>query len=764
MKGGKNMSKKYCFLLFLIPFYLFSSELNQTVSFSIQNLQFKEYNGYDVVRLEGCTPMTAISEPELVVKPLSVLIPAGAMVKRVEVIASEKVAVMGNYNILPAQIPEPISLPNSQPFIEPNRAIYSATSEYPGILAELTHIGTKGGFKIATIAVYPLQYVPKTGKLFLYTNITFNLVYEQDNIAPETVWKKEYDYQKEAVRKLVINPEYIEQWSPIVNECVRQMSISENGRVFDNPEYAIMVDDTYASYFEPLKEWKTRKGVATEIFLESWILANYSGATNEDRVRNFIIDYNTNHGTFYFLCGGDWGIFPMKAVNTVDDPNTPSDFWYADYDDDLYTDVYVGRASIGTAAEAATFVNKVLKYEKETPVTCFHEKIFLPAYLLWSGYGCPVNDTIALYDPTSWLDAKRYDELNPLSSAEISDSFNVGYGYTNIAAHGAWNQWGGTSYHTNANADALTNAPPLTGIITAICCNIGELDYGSDCYVEHMMNNPNGGSAAFWANSRHGYGQIDSYGRSEWQCIWFYDELTNNDTYNIGRTVGAVNDRCAPYAGGDDYVFHCMNCCVLFGDPELCQYSYYPDVLTGTHNSVIPLGTGTFDVTVTDTRAPVQDAIVCLSCKTDTMYRVGYTNASGVASFSTNLAIEGDTVFITVTKKDYIQYESYAIVTLVGVNESDNTGVYAFGLMLPNPNPAKDRLDITYTIARDQSISLRLFNTAGQLVATLASGRETAGKHTMTWQRHKALSSGIYFLKLTAGKESTVQKVIFIKD
>jgi hypothetical protein len=84
--------------------------------------------------------------------------------------------------------------------------------------------------------------------------------------------------------------------------------------------------------------------------------------------------------------------------------------------------------------------------------------------------------------------------------------------------------------------------------------------------------------------------------------------------------------------------------------------------------------------------------------------------------------------------------------------------------MLPNPNPAKDRLDITYTIARDQSISLRLFNTAGQLVATLASGRETAGKHTMTWQRHKALSSGIYFLKLTAGKESTVQKVIFIKD
>lgn len=759
------MSKKYWVLLLLIPFFLFSSELNQTVSFSIQDLQFKEYNGYDVVRLENCTPMTAISEPELAVKPLLVLIPASATVKRVQVIVSEKVGVMGNYNILPAQIPEPISAPKSQPFIEPDRQVYSGTSEYPGILAELTRTGTKGGFRIATIAIYPLQYVPKTGKLFLYTNITFRVVYEQGKIAPETIWKKEYDYQKEAVRKLVMNPEYIEQWSPIVRENARSMNMDEDGPTFVDPEYAIMVDDAYASYFEPLKEWKTRKGVATEIFLESWILANYSGATNEDKIRNFIIDYNTHHGTFYFLCGGDWGIFPMKAVTTVDDPNTPSDFWYADYDGDLYTEAYIGRASIGSAAEAATFVNKVLKYEKETPTTCFHEKIFLPAYLLWSGYGCPVNDTIALYDPTSWLDAKRYDELNPLSTAEISDSFNVGFGYTDIAAHGAWDRWGGTSYHTNSDADGLTNAPPLTGIITAICCNIGELDYSSeDCYVEHMMNNPNGGTAAFWGNSRHGYGQIDSYGRSEWQCIWFYDELTNNDIYNIGRTIGATNDRCAPYAPGDEYVFHCMNCSVLFGDPELCQYSYYPDVLTGTHNSVIPLGTGTFDVTVTDTRAPVENAMVCLCCKTDTMYLVAYTNASGVVSFGTDLAAEDDTVFITVTKKDYIHYEGYAIVTLIGVNEWVNTGVYIFGLMPPHPNPAKDRLDITYTIARDQNISLKLFNTAGQLISTLTSGRKTAGKHTMRWQAHNAVSSGIYFLELTAGKESTVQKVVFIKD
>lgn len=764
MGGGENMSKKFGILLLLIPLFLFSGVLEQTASFSIKDLSFREANGYHIVRLANCTPTTSLGEPELAMKPLLVLIPPSATIQSVDIIASERVLIMGDYNILPVQKPQPISTHEDQSFIEPDKAIYASMQEYPGILAQLTNVGTKGGFRIATIEVFPLQYIPKERKLYLYTDITIKVVYEQGRVMPETIWEKEYQYQKKAVEKIVINPEYIDQWSPAVKECSRQMTIKGSDQTFDDPEYAIMVDDAYASYFEPLKEWKTRKGVPTEIFLESWILANYTGATNEDRVRNFIIDYNQNHGTFYFLCGGDWGIFPMRAVNTVDDPNTPSDFWYADYDGDHYTEAYVGRASIGNAAEAGTFVNKTLKYETETPTSCYHEKIFLPAYLLWSGYGCPVNDTIALYDPTSWLDAKRYDEIQPLSTQEISDSFNVGFGFTNIAAHGAWDSWGGTNYHTNSDADALVNAPPLTGVVTAICCNIGELDYsGADCYVEHMMNNPNGGSAAFWGNSRHGYGQIDSYGRSEWQCIWFYDELTDNDVYNIGRTVGGTNDRCAPYVS-DQYVIHCMNTCVLFSDPELCLYSFYPDVLTGTHEAIIPLGTGTFDITVTDTRAPVENALVCLSCKTDTMYRVGYTNASGIVSFSTDPEIEGDTVFITVTKKDYRQYTGYAIVTLIGIEEWVNNGIHVFGLMPPSPNPAKDHLDITFTIAQTQDIELKMYNTTGQLVSTLAKGLKHAGKHNFSWSCKKALPSGIYFLELTAGNESAVQKVIFIKD
>lgn len=758
------MSRIVITLVLFVQLVLFAGTLVKEVSYSLHDFTCTEHEGFDVVRLKGCSPTTNIGEPELAHDALLALLPPDAVVRSVEIVFSDKIKVPGTFNILPAQHPKPFSLfYDPQPFTQPDKAVYSVAAAYPEVILESTHVGTKGGFRLVTLAVYPLQYIPPNGELFLYTRIRFRLEYEEGCVTPERIWKGEYDHQKGAVKRLVINPEHVEQWSPETVECPRSLVTDGRAPTFDNPEYAIMVANGFESYFESLKNWKSKKGVPTAIFLRDWILSNYSGSTNEDKVRNFIIDYHQHHGTHYFLCVGDWGTFPMKAVNTVDDPNTPSDFWYADYDDDLYSEVYVGRASVSNAAEAQTFVNKVLKYEQATPTSGFHEKIFLPAYLLWSGYGCPVNDTIAKYDPVSWLDAKRYDEISPLSTQEISDTFNVGYGYTNIAAHGAWDKWGGTSYHTNNDADGLTNAPPRTGVVTAICCNIGELDYSSgDCYVEHMMNNANGGAAAFWGNSRHGYGQIDNYGRSEWQCIWFYDELTDNNVYNIGQTVAAVNDRCAPYAPGDNYVFHCMNTCVLHGDPEMSLWSFAPADLIVAHENTIPLGNGTFDVTVNDNRAAVADARVCLMCRADTMYRVDYTDASGTVTFNTDPELDGDTCWITVTKLNYKPYEGFAIVTVIGIDEWANDHIHRFDFAPVYPNPAHGIVTISYTLPEKNKITLRVYNAAGQMVHTLFSEEREIGDHAMTWNA-RDIGAGVYFIKLLAGDHSAVQKVIILE-
>jgi hypothetical protein len=374
-------------------------------------------------------------------------------------------------------------------------------------------------------------------------------------------------------------------------------------------------------------------------------------------VRNFIIDYHQNHGTIYFLCVGDWGEFPMNRISTADDPHTPTDFWYQDYDDDHYSEVYVGRASISTTTEAQTFVNKVLTYERTPPTTGFYEKIFLPGYELWSGYGNPELDTIAKYDPASWLDAKRYSYIQYLPTSEINDTFNVGYGYAEISAHGNWNGWGSPG-HDYADADGLTNTPPRCGVCTAICCLIAELDYsGNDCYVEHMMNNPDGGTSAFWGNTRSGYGRINNIGRSEWLDIWFYEELTSNGVSIIGQTSAASKDRSVPYVG-DSYVYHCMHCLNLFGDPAMQLWTTYPDTFVVTHPAGVPIGGSTFDITVTSGGSPVSDALVCVMCDQDVLYDVGYTDTQGQVSFPIYPLIVADTMRVTVTKANYRPYEA----------------------------------------------------------------------------------------------------------
>ena len=756
-------NKRLILPLLLIPSLLFSGVIEKGISFSSNDLQFSKSKGYDLVRLSGCAPTTEIGKPELAVEHLTFVIPPNAEVKGVEVTSTKRFEVAGEFKILPAQYPEPFAIKyKPKPFVKPDPAVYGLSAEFPGVLAEVTHKGTKGGFRLATVVVYPLQYIPTHGKLYLYQHMQVRLHYDEGVVPAEPIWLHKLEYETAAVKRLVVNPEDVERWTPPIKKVDR---FEMDDTTFVNPEYAIMTPDAYVSDFAPLRDWKCRKGVPTEIFTLTWILNNYPGANDTVKVRNFIEDYNQNHGTDYFLCVGDWGVFPMKRMymSTAYDYHISTDFWYADYDGDWYSEAYVGRFSINNSSEIANYINKTLKYERESPSTGFHEKIFMPGYVLWSGYGCPVNDTIALHDPPSWLDAKRYDWIQTLTTQEISDSFNVGFAYTNISAHGEEYRWGGSYYHTSTDADNLTNAPPLTGWVTGICCLIGTIEYASDdCYVEHMMNNTHGGAAAFVGNSDYGYGRIENPGRSEWQCIWFNDELTNNGVYNYCRTVAAANDRCVPYVG-DQYVQHCLYAWLPYGDPQMELWTFFPGPMVGSHNSTVPVGPSTFTVTITDSKAPIENARVCVMAKQDPEYQVDYTNASGVVSFNIDPEIANDTLWVTATKADCSPYEGYAIVTTPGVGEEKPQKPLFFGLEHPQPNPAHKNVKISYSIPQDSRVELTVYNSSGQLVARLLDANITAGVHNILWRPNRDnLPAGIYLIRLTAGNETTTRKVVLI--
>lgn len=87
---------------------------------------------------------------------------------------------------------------------------------------------------------------------------------------------------------------------------------------------------------------------------------------------------------------------------------------------------------------------------------------------------------------------------------------------------------------------------------------------------------------------------------------------------------------------------------------------------------------------------------------------------------------------------------------------------YEFSLSSAYPNPFNSNTIIQYTLPNAGKVLLALFDTNGRLVATLAEGNKTAGKHTAQISAIN-LPSGIYYYRLTAGSDVATRKVVLLK-
>jgi hypothetical protein len=83
------------------------------------------------------------------------------------------------------------------------------------------------------------------------------------------------------------------------------------------------------------------------------------------------------------------------------------------------------------------------------------------------------------------------------------------------------------------------------------------------------------------------------------------------------------------------------------------------------------------------------------------------------------------------------------------------------------PNPSSGPTVITFTLARAENVTLRVFNTAGQMVYQLANERRPAGSQLIQWNGTSntgaEMVSGYYFVKLTDGNLTSVQKLVMMK-
>lgn len=83
------------------------------------------------------------------------------------------------------------------------------------------------------------------------------------------------------------------------------------------------------------------------------------------------------------------------------------------------------------------------------------------------------------------------------------------------------------------------------------------------------------------------------------------------------------------------------------------------------------------------------------------------------------------------------------------------------------PNPFNPETTIRFSLPSSERVTLNVYSASGALVRTLVDGVQPTGSHSFTWNgvdnRGNAVSSGVYFYRLTAGKFNDTRKMVLLK-
>jgi hypothetical protein len=644
-------------------------ELRYTATFSPDELTFGQMLGYDTVQLGDGEYLTEPGRPMLPAPLVRIALPAGMTVTNLRVLDTESVELPGQYLLFPAQPPRPTSDPaDAADFVPPDAATYSSATPYPAESATFIQECDLAGQALAVVQLCPLHYVPQERKLSLFTSLTIVLEgvsgYVCGDYLPAQVSAAGYDFYERSLTSLVVNPD------DVALTTAGGPAPGQRGVAAGDYDYVIITSNSWVSAFQPLADWKTKKGVPANIVTTDWIYSTYTGSTNVDKIRAFVIDAYNTWGTTFFLIGGDTGTVPCKMTtfSSVDSDPVPNDTYYADFDADWVIEVNVGRASVtGTGSGAggiAAFISKIMTFEKNPPMTSYAKKAGFFGFDLDSSTHaeqCKIQIDNS-YVPATWTMTNVYDSQGGNHYTNVIAAINAGQMLLNHADHSA-SDFMGTGYINhgwgldNGDMDALNNGSRQS-ILYSMGCDPCAFD-SSQCIAEHFVRNTGGGGVAFIGNSRYGWYSTASYNTLSmgYDQKFFYSLLTQNN-YKLGAAFSGHKNDYAP--GSDQYRRYIWTELTLLGDPELPVWTDDIQTLTATFPTSVPLGPSSFSVHVSSGSNPVNQAYVCLWKGTE-VYLTGQTNSAGDVTFTPSPSTTG-TLYVTVTKQNYLPYEGAADV------------------------------------------------------------------------------------------------------
>ena len=641
-------------LLLTIAFSLVLSALSfaQTVqkTYYFGTPMISEVDGYDVISFADTYNNGVAGEATLPWQSVSLLLPQNTEAKSIDVEYFDFVELEGTYNLLPQQQPRPLS--STKPFVfERNADFYRSENVYPETTYSKVNTQYLNGCSFAFAQFSPVRYVPATGKVSYAKSATVTIeVTASKSDKSSKLWMT--PEVEKRVERLAQNPEAVKAYKT-------------RGRSMNGYELLVITPQQWVSHFDEYVAFYEARGLRTHVTDLEYILANFDGRDNAEKMRNYIIQEYDNEGIMMVLLGGDSNVVPWRALWCVateeEQDNLPADMYFACLDgtwnddndehwgevgeDDLLPELAIGRMPFNNETQLNNMMHKTLEYQANPVLGEFHN-VILGAEHLGDGYygstdlerligGSTDYDYTTVGIPVNYNYNKVYETKHKKWSGKwFKDEINdFGGHYVHHVGHANTDYVAG--WYTNTTNDAsfaqLDGVRHNYSFFHSHGCICG--DFTHNCMLERLVNISTG-FVATTGNSRYGWYVPWGDGMAAHLHREFIDAYYNDRLPYIGTAFQEMKIMTAPYVVESQGDNGCLRWNIydlnILGDVAVCPWLDEPFRPEVSYASALVQNTTTTPVTITR-NGVAQSNFRCSIFHNGEMLAFGMTDENGHA-------------------------------------------------------------------------------------------------------------------------------------
>ena len=559
-----------------------------------------ETDSLAITSIKGAAAYPEPTEPWIPIIGKNIALSADQTVKNINYTISKRL-IRGGVDLKNAPMAIPTSMSIDDVITPPGG--YEAKL-YPNSNCTLSKCYQIGGVNVASFLVSPFVFDAAERNLYFVDSLQVDLEIETSmarNIIPGTTAS-----QMELLEATVENTSFLDRVD------ITLPPVEED----DYCEYLIITRDNYKAAFQPLADWKRKKGVPSKIITVEEINSNYSGDTRQIRIKKCIKDMSENYGVQFVLLGGDVEYIPpqycfVKATASVEG-TVPTDMYYScltdvDWDSnenpqtgelfdyvDVVPTIFVTRASVTNPAEVTTFVNRIIQYEQAPNFRAglLQAGAMLDHVKTGKAYADSIfyeviNGKIRM-ETSQFFDTYTYNG-EAFSLNNFSNELNKGFQFVEIISHGREDKLKDLDEIAFCNRNSVSSLNNIGhSLVTTIACFSNAFDrYTSEhnpCLSEAWFRNPNSGLIGYLGSTREGWYNGGTIPRLELSFSYekdFYERLLNTETLaprikHFGALVNYIKHTHLCFyneEGTYRWLHFAIN---ALGDPETPIFNTYP--------------------------------------------------------------------------------------------------------------------------------------------------------------------------------------------